>query len=79
MPNIVHTSKNAAHRKVNVHKKRKQLRKEWDEEWGDLYTEGNIWWLGSPRANWEYRMGKNPWGWFREYLIVSLCRTSTPA
>ncbi|KAI5122661.1 hypothetical protein M0805_007921 [Coniferiporia weirii] len=49
---------------TNVHKKRSAIRKQWNEEWGTLHTEGNIWWLGSPHANWEYRMGKNRWGWF---------------
>lgn len=26
--------------------------------------------MGSPRANWEYRMGLNLWGWFREYKQI---------
>jgi len=26
--------------------------------------EGNIWWLGSKRANWEAVMGKSVWWWF---------------
>ena len=50
-----------------VHRRRETIRKEWDHEWGKLDTEGNIWWLGSARANWEHRMGKNPWGWFRAF------------
>lgn len=29
-------------------------------------TEGNIWWLGSARKNWEQVMGTNPLLWFRE-------------
>jgi len=41
-----------------------RTRRAWDEEWGALQTEGNIWWLGSRRTNWEQVMGKNPWGWF---------------
>ncbi|KAG8898124.1 hypothetical protein FRB99_007651 [Tulasnella sp. 403] len=41
-----------------------RTRKTWDKEWGELTTEGNIWWLGSARKNWEQVMGKNPIGWF---------------
>lgn len=44
-------------------KAKKRTRRAWDEEWGGLKTEGNIWWLGSWRTNWEQVMGKNPWGW----------------
>lgn len=43
---------------------RKEIRRQWDQEWGRLGTEGNIWWLGSKRANWEAVMGKSKWGWF---------------
>ncbi|KAL5525073.1 hypothetical protein ACEPAF_8942 [Sanghuangporus sanghuang] len=43
--------------------KRRAKRKEWDWEWGELHTEGNIWWLGNAKANWEYRMGKSWIGW----------------
>lgn len=43
---------------------RTEIRKQWDQEWGNLTTEGNIWWLGSKRANWEAVMGKSKWGWF---------------
>ncbi|KAG9015877.1 hypothetical protein FRB90_004337 [Tulasnella sp. 427] len=42
---------------------KKRTRRAWDEEWGGLRTEGNIWWLGNTRTNWEQVMGKNPWGW----------------
>jgi palmitoyltransferase len=41
-----------------------RTKREWDEQWGDLNTEGNIWWLGSSRKNWESVMGENIWGWF---------------
>lgn len=37
----------------------------WDAEWGRLGREGNLWWLGSARANWEATMGKAKLGWFR--------------
>lgn len=40
-----------------------RLRRQWNEEWGSLYTEGNIWWLGNRQANWEATMGKNPLWW----------------
>ncbi|KAF9054095.1 DHHC palmitoyltransferase-domain-containing protein [Panaeolus papilionaceus] len=38
--------------------------KEWDEEWGDLHKEGNLWWKGSAHAEWVDVMGKNWLGWF---------------
>lgn len=41
-------------------------RKEWDREWGDLDTEGHIWWMEDRRAAWEDVMGTNVWGWFCE-------------
>ena len=46
--------------------KKRQARARWDEEWGRPAFEGNIWWLGSERKNWESVMGKSPWSWFRE-------------
>jgi len=46
------------------YRNRLEVRRLWDAEWGQVGTEGNVWWLGSFRANWEARMGKNPWGWF---------------
>ena len=42
----------------------------WDEEWGALTREGNIWWLGSRRANWEATMGKSVLEWFRKHVSV---------
>ncbi|KAH8112143.1 zf-DHHC-domain-containing protein [Phellopilus nigrolimitatus] len=50
--------------RANAYRKRNQIRREWDTEWGKLGTEGNIWWLENARTNWEHRMGKSPWGWF---------------
>ncbi|EJU04195.1 zf-DHHC-domain-containing protein [Dacryopinax primogenitus] len=38
-------------------------RHQWNQEWGNLSTEGNIWWRGSTRANWEATMGKS-WLWW---------------
>ncbi|KAG2079891.1 DHHC palmitoyltransferase-domain-containing protein [Suillus cothurnatus] len=43
---------------------KKRARKRWDKEWGRIGKEGNLWWLGSRRANWESVMGKNVWWWF---------------
>ncbi|KPV75488.1 uncharacterized protein RHOBADRAFT_53460 [Rhodotorula graminis WP1] len=39
-------------------------RREWDKQWGNIATEGNLWWLGSKRANWEMVMGMHKLGWF---------------
>ncbi|EGN94644.1 hypothetical protein SERLA73DRAFT_187681 [Serpula lacrymans var. lacrymans S7.3] len=43
---------------------RRRTLKKWDQEWGQIGTEGNLWWLGSSDANWEAVMGKNMWWWF---------------
>ncbi|TFK48207.1 zf-DHHC-domain-containing protein [Heliocybe sulcata] len=43
---------------------KRRTRKQWDEEWGALGQEGNLWWLGSCRANWESVMGGSVVGWF---------------
>jgi palmitoyltransferase len=45
-----------------IRKKLKTL-KEWDREWGKWSTEGNIWWIGPRRGEWEAVMGTNPLGW----------------
>lgn len=52
--------------------RKRKVRAQWDEEWGRPALEGNIWWLGSGRKNWESVMGKSMWAWFRELcgLIV---------
>ena len=47
---------------------KRQVRARWDEEWGRPAIEGNIWWLGSGRKNWESVMGRSIWSWFREFL-----------
>ncbi|KAF8588037.1 zf-DHHC-domain-containing protein [Ramaria rubella] len=47
----------------NVLVARRKIVKRWDGEWGRIDTEGNLWWLGSKRANWEATMGRNKWGW----------------
>ncbi|KAH7911131.1 DHHC palmitoyltransferase-domain-containing protein [Hygrophoropsis aurantiaca] len=43
---------------------KRQTKRRWDNEWGKIGTEGNLWWLGSARANWESVMGRNVWWWF---------------
>ncbi|KZV83958.1 zf-DHHC-domain-containing protein [Exidia glandulosa HHB12029] len=47
---------------------RREIRKRWDDEWGNPRTEGNIWWLGSASANWHARMGDSVVGWFLPVL-----------
>ena len=47
---------------------KRQTRKQWDAEWGRIGKEGNPWWLGSARANWEATMGAKVWMWFCEFL-----------
>lgn len=47
--------------------KKRQARARWDEEWGRPMFEGNIWWLGNGRKNWESVMGRSMWSWFREW------------
>ncbi|RXW18095.1 hypothetical protein EST38_g7766 [Candolleomyces aberdarensis] len=42
---------------------KRQMLKEWDREWGSLDKEGNIWWVGGRRREWEAVMGKNMLGW----------------
>ncbi|KAI0651141.1 zf-DHHC-domain-containing protein [Trametes meyenii] len=36
---------------------------QWDAEWGRIGKEGNPWWLGSERRNWEATMGAAWWMW----------------
>ena len=44
------------------------MREQWDQEWGRIDQEGNLWWLGSYRANWVSVMGKSKWGWFCKHF-----------
>ncbi|KAG6811505.1 hypothetical protein H0H92_007107 [Tricholoma furcatifolium] len=43
--------------------KRRKVRS-YDEEWGRIGLEGNIWWLGNGGEEWVSVMGTNVWGWF---------------
>lgn len=53
-----------------VYRGKKETKRKWNEEWGRLGREGNLWWLGSRRANWVMVMGENRLGWFRTSLSV---------
>ncbi|ELU39951.1 zf-DHHC domain-containing protein [Rhizoctonia solani AG-1 IA] len=46
--------------------KKHQTRKRWDQEWGRVEREGNLWWLENARTNWEQVMGHKVYEWFRE-------------
>ena len=46
-------------------------KRQWDEEWGSIATEGNIWWLGSYKKNWEAVMGHKILEWFRKWSSIS--------
>ncbi|CAE6345764.1 unnamed protein product [Rhizoctonia solani] len=41
-----------------------QTRKRWDQEWGRVEREGNLWWLENARTNWEQVMGHKVYEWF---------------
>ena len=51
---------------------KRRTRARWDEEWGRPTIEGNIWWLGSGRKNWESVMGQSMWSWFCECRSASV-------
>ncbi|GAA5823556.1 hypothetical protein JCM10212_003181 [Sporobolomyces blumeae] len=42
---------------------KREHRKAWDRHWGRLGREGNLWWLGSARKNWEMVMGERKIAW----------------
>ncbi|KAI0791040.1 zf-DHHC-domain-containing protein [Abortiporus biennis] len=42
---------------------KRRARKQWDAEWGRIGIEGNIWYLGSLRSNWESVMGHSVLYW----------------
>ncbi|GAA6027283.1 hypothetical protein JCM8097_002556 [Rhodosporidiobolus ruineniae] len=45
-------------------REKRATRKAWDRQWGRHGLEGNLWWMGSKRANWEAVMGKHKLPWF---------------
>lgn len=55
-------------------RERKATQQRWDEEWGRIGREGNLWYLGSYRANWEMVMGKSKLGWIRTCSFPCLAR-----
>ncbi|KAF9450518.1 zf-DHHC-domain-containing protein [Macrolepiota fuliginosa MF-IS2] len=42
---------------------KREAQRQWNEEWGDLDTEGSIWWTGSWKQGWINVMGTNVLGW----------------
>jgi len=48
---------------------KRRTKRRWDEEWGKLTTEGNIWWLGSVMQNWRAVMGDDVLTWICEYVV----------
>jgi palmitoyltransferase len=44
---------------------KRRTRRKWDAEYGRIGREGNMWWLGSMRANWEQTFGPKTWTWLR--------------
>lgn len=66
---------------MRVDSAKRRLRKQWDREWGDPDTEGNLWWLGSVRENWVAVMGYSKWEWFCaswQICVAPLLLTSVP-
>lgn len=50
---------------------------QWDEEWGRIRFEGNLWYLGSIRQNWESVMGHHIYEWLRAYLFPNFIFSSS--
>jgi palmitoyltransferase len=46
-------------------KTKKNLVKNFDQEWGKLSTEANMWWLGDKKSNWKLVMGPKVLAWIR--------------
>lgn len=49
---------------------KRQMRKVFDEEWGSMNTEGNIWWRGSVYDEWVDVMGTHWIGWICERFCL---------
>jgi palmitoyltransferase len=49
---------------------KRRTRRKWDAEYGRIGREGNMWWLGSMRANWEQIFGPKTWTWLRTFLSI---------
>ncbi|KAF9525142.1 DHHC palmitoyltransferase-domain-containing protein [Crepidotus variabilis] len=46
-----------------------RIRQQWDQQWGSLHTEGNIWWRGSKWTEWIDVMGVNKLGWLLPFGV----------
>ena len=55
--------------KTEFGKKRRAV-KEFDQEWGTLNKEANLWWLGKNRKNWTAVMGTKALAWMRPYTNI---------
>jgi palmitoyltransferase len=49
---------------------KRRTRQAWDAEYGRIGREGNMWWLGSIRANWEQVFGPKTWTWLRTSYLT---------
>lgn len=45
---------------------KRRRRKAFDEEWGEMNTEGNVWWRGCAYKEWTDVMGQRWLGWIRK-------------
>lgn len=68
--NMGHSSPNLAQPNT-LHSAKREARRQWDQEWGRIDEEGNLWWLGSRKENWISVMGPSKWAWFCECLAQS--------
>lgn len=51
---------------------KRRTKKKWDQEWGRLNKEGNIWWRGNAYDEWVDVMGSSWMGWIRELYFLSI-------
>lgn len=57
---------------IFVSSAKRKRKRAFDEEWGSMNTEGNIWWRGSAYAEWIDIMGKHWVGWICELFLLCL-------
>ena len=55
---------------------KRRTKQEWDEQWGRIGKEGNLYWLGSARKNWEAVMGDKWYQWIRESYLYASANTT---
>ncbi|KAK7447090.1 hypothetical protein VKT23_014304 [Stygiomarasmius scandens] len=59
-------------------RRKQRVKRAWDEEWGRIGKEGNLWWVGGGWKGLEETMGSlrrtkgNPWGWVAWVLPVDV-------